>query len=90
MKLGELDLHLAGEGRHERIYERLGAHMLDQGVSFAVWAPNARAVSVIGDWNHWDRSQHPLRRTGDVWQAVIPAGRPTRWVIEADGHAGPS
>ena len=54
MKLGELDLHLAGEGRHERIYERLGAHVAEDGVSFAVWAPNARGVSVVGDWNRWD------------------------------------
>ena len=69
VKLGELDLHLAGEGRHERIYERLGAHVLDEGVSFAVWAPNARAVSVVGDWNRWDGRVDPLeprRLVGDL------------------------
>ena len=60
MKLGELDLHLAGEGRHERIYERLGAHVVDDGVSFAVWAPNARGVSVVGDWNRWDGRRDQL------------------------------
>jgi len=71
-ELGELDLHLVAEGRHEQLWEALGARAVEGGVRFAVWAPNARAVSVIGDWNHWDRSQHPMRRTGDVWQAVVP------------------
>jgi 1,4-alpha-glucan branching enzyme len=71
--LGELDLHLVAEGRHEQLWEALGAAVVEGGVRFAVWAPNARAVSVIGDWNHWDRSQHPMRRTGDVWQVVVPA-----------------
>ena len=61
MKLGELDLHLAGEGRHERIYERLGAHVAEEGVSFAVWAPNARGVSVVGDWNRWDGRRRRAR-----------------------------
>ncbi|MDQ4030548.1 MAG: 1,4-alpha-glucan branching enzyme, partial [Actinomycetota bacterium] len=55
--LGELDLHLAAEGRHERIYERLGAHVRElegvPGTAFAVWAPNARGVSVVGDFNSW-------------------------------------
>jgi 1,4-alpha-glucan branching enzyme len=74
VKLGELDLHLAGEGRHERIYERLGAHVLEEGVSFAVWAPNARAVSVVGDWNRWDGRANPLELVGSsgIWAAVVP------------------
>jgi 1,4-alpha-glucan branching enzyme len=72
MDLGELDLHLIAEGRHEQLWDALGAHVVDGGVRFAVWAPNARAVSVIGDWNHWDRTQHPMRRTGDVWQLLVP------------------
>jgi 1,4-alpha-glucan branching enzyme len=71
-ELGELDLHLIAEGRHEQLWTVLGAHVVEGGVRFAVWAPNARAVSVIGDWNHWDRDQHPMRRTGDVWQLVVP------------------
>ena len=73
MKLGELDLHLAGEGRHERIYERLGAHVLDEGVSFAVWAPNARGVSVVGDWNSWDGRADPLEPVGSsgIWAAIV-------------------
>src|SRR5258708_1349677 len=56
--LGELDLHLFGEGRHEHIHEKLGAHVLThegtRGVGFAVWAPNAKSVSVVGDFNEWD------------------------------------
>ena len=53
--LGELDMHLLGEGRHEELYEKLGAHVLEldgaTGVAFAVWAPSARSVSVVGDFN---------------------------------------
>jgi 1,4-alpha-glucan branching enzyme len=74
-ELGELDLHLIAEGRHEQLWTVLGAHVVEGGVRFAVWAPNARAVSVIGDWNHWDRDQHPMRRTGDVWQLVVPSAQ---------------
>ena len=68
--LGELDLHLAGEGRHERLYERLGAHPREldgvAGIAFAVWAPNARAASVVGDFNGWDGRLHPMRTLGAV------------------------
>ncbi|MBA2384132.1 MAG: 1,4-alpha-glucan branching enzyme, partial [Actinobacteria bacterium] len=73
MRLGELDLHLAGEGRHERIYERLGAHCGADGVSFAVWAPNARGVAVVGDWNGWDGHADPLEPLGSsgIWGAVV-------------------
>src|SRR6185295_14229671 len=60
--LGELDLHLFGEGRHELIYAKLGAHPLThedvKGVSFAVWAPAADRVSVVGNFNAWDGQQH--------------------------------
>jgi 1,4-alpha-glucan branching enzyme len=76
--LGELDLHLAGEGRHEEIYERLGAHPLRvdevDGVAFAVWAPNAQRVSVVGDFNEWDADEHPLRMLGDsgIWELFVP------------------
>ncbi len=88
-ELGELDLHLIAEGRHEQLWDALGAQVVEGGVRFAVWAPNARAVSVIGDWNHWDRSQHPLRRTGDVWQAVIPAATAgTRYKLAVCGADG--
>ena len=56
--IGEIDLHLFGEGRHEEIYKKLGAHVTKvgrtKGVSFAVWAPHANSVSVVGDFNGWD------------------------------------
>ena len=89
--LGELDLHLAGEGRHERLYERLGAHPVDSGVRFAVWAPNARAVSVAGDWNYWSEGSDPLSPVGSsgIWEAVVPgASEGSRYkfaVVGADG-----
>ena len=76
--LGELDVHLAGEGRHEELYARLGAHprVVEgiAGVSFAVWAPNARSVSVVGDFNGWDGRLHPLRSLGSsgIWEIFIP------------------
>ncbi|MCX8108264.1 MAG: 1,4-alpha-glucan branching enzyme, partial [Verrucomicrobiae bacterium] len=80
--VGELDLHLFGEGKERRIYEKLGAHVrrLDgvEGVSFAVWAPNAQRVSVVGDFNNWDGRCHPMRLLGlsGVWEIFIPGVRP--------------
>ncbi len=76
--LGELDVYLLAEGRHRRIAERLGAHPMTcegvLGVRFAVWAPNARRVSVIGAFNAWDGRRHPMRlRHGcGVWEIFIP------------------
>jgi len=76
--LGDLDLHLFGEGRHRRLWEVLGAHVRVHdglsGVSFAVWAPNARAVRVVGDWNDWDGRIHPMRSLGasGVWELFVP------------------
>jgi len=76
--LGELDIHLVGQGRHERIYERLGAHVREVdgvlGTAFAVWAPNARAVSVVGDFNLWDGRLHPMRSLGasGIWELFVP------------------
>ena len=66
---GELDLHLIGEGTHRRLWEVLGAHVdADGGVRFAVWAPSARRVSVVGDWNGWDGNRHPmLPSDAGVW-----------------------
>jgi 1,4-alpha-glucan branching enzyme len=71
---GELDLQLAGDGTHERLYERLGAHLVDGGASFAVWAPNAGAVSVVGDFNGWDDEAHPLGapRGSGIWEGFVP------------------
>jgi 1,4-alpha-glucan branching enzyme len=76
--LGELDLHLLGEGRHHRLWTVLGAHPRVhqgvEGVSFAVWAPNAHAVRVVGDWNFWDGRLHQMRALGSsgVWELFIP------------------
>ncbi len=70
MSLGALDLHLLGEGRHQRLWETLGAHVLDTGgARFAVWAPNARWVGVAGDWNDWDATRTVLQPAGvsGVW-----------------------
>jgi 1,4-alpha-glucan branching enzyme len=74
--LGEVDLHLIAEGRHEELWTVLGARIRPEagGTSFAVWAPSARGVRVIGDFNHWDGRGHPMRslgRTG-VWELLIP------------------
>jgi len=76
--LGEIDLHLFGEGKHERIYEKLGAHVIThegkRGVVFAVWAPNAKSVSVVGDFNGWDSGKNPMRSLGasGIWELFIP------------------
>jgi 1,4-alpha-glucan branching enzyme len=76
--LTDFDLHLIGEGRHYKIYEKLGAHVMEingiRGVHFAVWAPNARRVSVIGDFNKWDGRRHPMRVLGSsgIWEIFIP------------------
>jgi 1,4-alpha-glucan branching enzyme len=76
--MGELDVHLASEGRHEDIYERLGAHVREMegvtGTSFAVWAPSAKAVSVVGDFNSWDGRLHPMRSLGSsgIWEIFLP------------------
>ena len=77
-QLGDLDLHLFGEGRHRHAYRFLGAHEHEVegvgGVLFAVWAPNAERVSVVGDFNRWDGRQHPMRLRGGsgVWELFIP------------------
>jgi 1,4-alpha-glucan branching enzyme len=76
--IGELDLHLMGEGRHEELYARLGAHVIEhqdvRGTAFAVWAPAARAVSVVGDFNSWDGRLHAMRTLGSngIWELFIP------------------
>jgi 1,4-alpha-glucan branching enzyme len=77
--LGQPDLRLFGEGKHLEAYKKLGAHVLTidgaRGTAFAVWAPNARGVSVVGDFNAWDGRLHPMRRLGcsGVWELFIPA-----------------
>jgi 1,4-alpha-glucan branching enzyme len=97
--LGELDVWLLAEGTHLRPYETLGAQVrvMDgvSGTSFAVWAPNASRVSVVGDFNHWDGRIHPmrLRRECGVWEIFLPGiaeGARYKYEIRtADGHVLP-
>ncbi|MBT9254211.1 1,4-alpha-glucan branching protein GlgB [Phycicoccus sp. MAQZ13P-2] len=80
--LGEVDLHLVGEGRHEQLWTVLGARVHTypgpmgevRGTSFAVWAPRAKAVRVVGDFNGWDGRVHPMRHLGSsgVWELFVP------------------
>lgn len=76
--LSDLDLHLFNEGSHFEIYDRLGAHRREingiTGVNFAVWAPNAKAISVVGDFNEWDGRRHPMRKRvpSGIWEIFIP------------------
>ncbi len=93
--LGELDLHLFGEGRHERLWSVLGAHVREHqgvaGVSFAVWAPAARSVRVVGDWNRWDGRVTPMRSIGSsgVWEIFLPGvGVGERYKYEVVGADG--
>jgi 1,4-alpha-glucan branching enzyme len=121
--LGEIDLHLIGEGRHEGLWRVLGAHIREfgndapdppaagaalaagaaedrpfrkefdrvTGTSFAVWAPNARGVRVIGDFNFWDGHAHPMRSLGGsgVWEIFVPgAGEGTRYKFDICGPDG--
>ena len=81
--LTDFDLHLLGEGTHNRAFEKLGAHRLTigstTGVHFAVWAPNAERVSLVGDFNGWDGRVHPMRLLlpNGIWELFVPdlAGR---------------
>jgi len=76
--LTDFDLHLIGEGTHYRKYEKLGAHVMEvngiKGVHFAVWAPNASNVSVIGSFNNWDKRRHPMRLLvqSGIWELFVP------------------
>ncbi|MEV0093256.1 1,4-alpha-glucan branching enzyme [Streptomyces sp. NPDC050738] len=76
--LGDLDLHLIGEGRHEELWKALGAHPMTHqsvtGTRFTVWAPNARGVRLAGDFNYWDSTGFPLRSLGStgIWEVFLP------------------
>lgn len=103
--IGELDLHLIREGRHEELWRVLGAHVrtIDgvAGTAFSVWAPNARAVRVVGDFNGWDGPAHAMRSMGSsgVWEIFVPGigvgtaykfqllSRGGEWVLKADPMA---
>jgi len=93
--LGELDLHLIGEGTHRSLADALGSHVMTvdgvQGTRFAVWAPNARRVSVVGDFNSWDGRRNPMRtRNGSgVWEIFLPrVGAGQRYKYEIIGAHG--
>ena len=105
--LGELDLYLIAEGRHEQLWKALGAQVKRDGsgallgTAFSVWAPNAQAVSLIGDHNHWDRISHQMHRIGSsgIWEIFVAdigagtkykfavCGIDGRWVDHADPMA---
>ena len=84
--LTEYDLHLFNEGTLHRAFDKLGAHRREvdgvPGVHFAVWAPNAKQVSVIGDFNGWNPASHPLKSLGvsGIWETFVP--KVDRGVIE--------
>jgi 1,4-alpha-glucan branching enzyme len=93
--LGELDAYLIATGNHLHLYDALGAHVrtIDgvSGTTFAVWAPNARRVSVVGDFNAWDGRVHPLflRRECGVWEGFVPGvGAGARYKYELEDAAG--
>jgi 1,4-alpha-glucan branching enzyme len=93
--LGEMDEYLLGEGTHKRLWQVLGAHLITHegvaGTHFAVWAPNAERVSVVGDFNIWDGRRHPMRRRGPsgVWEIFIPGlAEGTTYKYEIRGPGG--
>ncbi|MCE8439342.1 1,4-alpha-glucan branching protein GlgB [Rhodovulum sulfidophilum] len=97
--IGELDEYLLGEGTHQRLWQVLGAHVrIHEGIAgthFAVWAPNARRVSVVGPFNAWDGRRHPMRRRGatGVWEIFLPGigeGECYKYeILGADGSVQP-
>ncbi|WP_346291946.1 1,4-alpha-glucan branching protein GlgB [Sphaerothrix gracilis] len=92
--LTDFDIHLFTEGKHHRIYEKMGAHLTEiegvQGVYFAVWAPNARNISIVGDFNSWDGRKHQMRMIGGgVWDLFVPAiGVGQKYKYEIKNHHG--
>jgi 1,4-alpha-glucan branching enzyme len=94
-EIGTIDLHLFNEGRHAKLYEKLGAHMVERdgqhGVIFRVWAPNARHVSVMGSFNGWDKNSMPMGAIGSsgIWERFIPGlqrGDIYKYHIESHHH----
>ncbi len=97
--LGEMDQHLISEGRHEQIWQVMGAHVhiydtvhgSVHGVSFAVWAPNAKGVRVVGDFNYWDGTATPMRSLGStgIWEIFVPEiGDGARYKFDVLGYDG--
>jgi len=97
--LGPMDDYYIAEGSHLRLFDKLGAHAIDHegasGFNFAVWAPNARRVSVVGDFNDWDGRRHTMRHRRDtgIWEVFIPdlgPGRPYKYeIVGAQGDVLP-
>ncbi|RZK75573.1 MAG: 1,4-alpha-glucan branching enzyme, partial [Methylobacterium sp.] len=93
--LGPTDDYLMGEGTHLRLWDKMGAHLIEHqgatGTHFAVWAPDARRVSVVGNFNAWDGRRHVMRRRGGVgvWEIFIPdLGAGEAYKFELIGHDG--
>ena len=93
--LGEIDLHLISEGRHEQLWDVLGAHVRTSngvtGTSFAVWAPRAREIRLAGDFNYWSGQDHQMRPVGSsgVWELFVPGvGDGTRYKFLVHGADG--
>ena len=97
--MGPLDDYFVGEGSHLRLFDRMGAHVIEhegaQGVHFAVWAPNARRVSVVGEFNAWDGRRHMMRKRVDngIWEIFVPdlgPGKPYKYeIVGRDGQLLP-
>ena len=89
--LSDDDLHLFNEGSHLALYDRLGAHPVEGGTHFAVWAPNARSVHVIGDWNGWDKTSQPMARRGSsgIWETFLEKVKPgCKYKFHVEGPTG--
>ncbi|HVK72798.1 MAG TPA: 1,4-alpha-glucan branching protein GlgB [Kofleriaceae bacterium] len=91
--LGDVDLHLFNEGTHARLYDHLGAHVIEhrgqRGTYFAVWAPGAATVGVIGDWNHWQPEALHARGDSGIWEGFIPGvgdGQRYKYRIQPHGN----
>ncbi len=93
--MGELDRHLFAEGNHHHVWRRMGAHVTERdglaGVQFCLWAPNARSVALLGDFNGWDGRHHPMQqRLGGLWELFIPGlgeGQIYKYEVRAqNGH----
>src|SRR5882762_3331630 len=89
--LSDDDLHLFNEGSHLRLYEHLGSHLKPGGTQFAVWAPNAKTVNVVGDWNGWNKHQDALAPRGKsgIWEGFVKGiGKGTKYKFHIEGQGG--
>jgi 1,4-alpha-glucan branching enzyme len=89
--LSDDDLHLFNEGSHLRLYDHLGAHLQEGGAAFAVWAPNASSVHVIGDWNGWDKGSQALQARGSsgIWEGFVKGvGQGAKYKFHIEGRSG--